>query len=171
MSAQTWPVPIAPRTLGTLFEFTYGVFRQNTAGITPEETLRAPEAGGNCMNWVGAHLVASRQGLLELLGRKATWTEEERKRYARGAEPLADVAEAIPWERIVADLDASQEELRAGIAALTPEQLAAPLPEDRNPFRVDSLGTLLAVFNFHESYHVGQLGLLRRLLGKPGAIA
>jgi hypothetical protein len=26
------------------------------------------------------------------------------------------------------------------------------------------------VFNFHESYHAGQVGLLRRLLGLPGVI-
>jgi uncharacterized damage-inducible protein DinB len=28
----------------------------------------------------------------------------------------------------------------------------------------------LAVLQFHEAYHAGQVGLLRRLLGKPGVI-
>jgi len=33
-----------------------------------------------------------------------------------------------------------------------------------------SLGSKLAVLQFHEAYHAGQLGLLRRIAGKKGAI-
>jgi hypothetical protein len=32
------------------------------------------------------------------------------------------------------------------------------------------IGTLLASIAFHEAYHLGQTGLSRRLLGKPGAL-
>ena len=31
-------------------------------------------------------------------------------------------------------------------------------------------GTRVAFLNFHEAYHAGQLGVLRRLAGKPGAL-
>lgn len=33
------------------------------------------------------------------------------------------------------------------------------------------LGETLSFLQFHEAYHTGQLGLQRRLIGKPGAIA
>ena len=29
---------------------------------------------------------------------------------------------------------------------------------------------MIATFNFHESYHAGQTGVLRRIAGKDGAI-
>ena len=77
----------------------------------------------------------------------------------------------MAWERIVADFEASQTVLLATLEGLSTEDLLAPLPAEKNPFRVDCMAEQLAVFSFHESYHVGQLGLLRRLLGKKGAIA
>lgn len=171
MSTEAPAIPVSPKTLGTLFEFTYAVFRRNTEGITHEESLKAPSPGGNCINWVGGHIVSVRLGMLEMLGVPPLWSPEHRERYRRGSAPLTNEAEALPWERILADLDTSQERLRSALAALTPERLVAPLPADRNPFGVDSFGDQLGLFHFHEAYHVGQLGVLRRLAGKPGAIA
>jgi hypothetical protein len=162
--------PIDPKVLSTLFNFTHLVFRRNVADITHDESLRSPQPGGNCMNWVAGHIVTTRDSILELVGRAPRWTEAERSRYARGSGGIKNPSDAVPWERILAEMDAGQEALLAGIAALTPEQLAAPLPADKNPFRVDSFGEQLAALHFHETYHVGQLGILRRLAGKPGAI-
>ena len=50
---------------------------------------------------------------------------------------------------------------------------AATSPDSRldEPLEKDTLGWRLAFLQFHEAYHAGQLGLLRRLLGKDGAIA
>lgn len=170
MSTQTQQVPVSPKALGMLFGFTHGVFRQNTAGVTHEDSLRQPQPSGNCINWVGGHLVSSRQGLLALLGAAPTWTQAEQDFYKRGSAPVTAAAGAMAWERIAADMDASQEALLGALSKLTAEQLLAPLPPEKNPFKVDCFGENLAIFQFHESYHVGQLGVLRRLLGRPGAI-
>lgn len=170
MSTQTQQLPVSPKTLGMLFRFTHGVFRQNTAGVTQEESLRQPQPAGNCINWVGGHLVSSRQGLLASLGVAPTWTQAERDYYKRGSAPVTGAAGTIAWERIAADMDASQEALLGVIANLDTERLLSALPPEGNPFQVDSLGENIAIFHFHESYHVGQLGVLRRLVGKPGAI-
>jgi uncharacterized damage-inducible protein DinB len=35
----------------------------------------------------------------------------------------------------------------------------------------ETLGSLLAVALFHQAYHAGQLGILRRIAGESGAIA
>ena len=170
MSTQTQIVPMNTKAIMTLFGFTHGVFRQNTAEVTHEESLRQPQPGGNCINWVGGHLAATRQGMLQMLGHAPTWTEDEMAFYRRGSSPVTTGVGAMRWERIAEDFDATQPLLMAGLAKLSPEDLAAPLPADRNPFKLDSLAEQMAVFNFHESYHVGQLGLLRRLVGKAGAI-
>jgi hypothetical protein len=123
------------------------------------------------MNWVGGHLVTSRCHLLELVGHEApAWDDAKRERYRRGSAPLTNPSEAAPWDEVVAALDDSQERLRAALAALTPEQLLSPLPEDKNPFQVDNLAEMLGTFAFHEAYHVGQLGVIRRNYGMDGAI-
>jgi len=64
---------------------------------------------------------------------------------------------------ILADLERSQERLMARLERVTGEELAAT--------RGDStMGKQLAFFQFHETYHVGQTGLLRRIAGKEGVI-
>ncbi len=35
----------------------------------------------------------------------------------------------------------------------------------------ETVGSLLAVVMFHQAYHSGQLGILRRIAGESGAIA
>jgi hypothetical protein len=171
MTTQAGTLPMNTKAITMLFEFTHGVFRRNVEGVTHEESLRAPQPGGNCMNWVGGHLVHTRDAILQMLGAAPIGSPAERERYARGSAPIRDASEAMAWDRIVRTFDSQQEALRAAFAGLTPERLAAPLPAERNPFQVDSVAEQLAVFSFHESYHVGQLGVLRRLCGKPGAIA
>ena len=47
------------------------------------------------------------------------------------------------------------------------EQLSRPL-EKPMPDGANTVAGLVRFMCFHESYHIGQLGLLRRLLGKPG---
>jgi hypothetical protein len=171
MNPATQTATLNAKAIATMFEFCHATFRRNVADLTHEQTMISPPIGGNCVNWVGGHIVSTRVSILEMLGKKMHWTPEERARYKRGSSPLTDAASALPWERILTDLDASQALLREAFPALTTEQLAAALPKDRNPFQVDSFGEQLAVLGFHESYHVGQLGILRRLAGKSGAIA
>jgi len=153
------------------FEFTYFVLTRNAEGITHEMSLAAPSPGGNCMNWVLGHILSTRSTILKLAGEEPVWGEAEAAPYQRGSEPLTPgrAAVARPFAELLADLARSQERLMAGLARITPEQLAAPglpgVPGGDQP-----VGTQLAVLNFHEAYHAGQTGILRRLAGLPGAI-
>ena len=157
-------------TLSKLFEFTYNVTKQNIQGFNHEDSLVQPQAAGNCLNWLLGHIVDTRNSILELLGEKRIWTPEESKSYVRGSEPIHDDSNALRWDKITADFDSTQERLRAGLAKLTAEELAAPLPEDKNPFGLESVAMMLGAFSFHESYHAGQIGLIRRVLGREGVI-
>jgi hypothetical protein len=157
-------------TLAKLFEFSYEVIRRNIAGIDAAESLAQPEPAGNCLNWVLGHIVAGRNGALRLLDQEPVWSEHESAPYVRGSAPIRDAAGALPWERIVEDFAASQERLRAGLAAATPESLATPPPDGTSAFGFSDVGGIVAGLHFHEAYHSGQTGLLRRLLDKEGAI-
>jgi len=149
--------------LGTLFQLTHYAVTVNTAGVTHEESLQAPPAGGNCMNWVLGHIVASRNGVLLALGEKPVWTAERFDHYKRGSDGLADRAKAIRFDAILADFNASQKTIESALGRISDADLAASLAQEDIPKNV-------ATLHFHESYHTGQLGILRRFLGKTGAI-
>ena len=55
----------------------------------------------------------------------------------------------------------------AAIRRLTPEDLSRPAPPDSKGDPVRTHDELLAVFGFHDAYHAGRTGLVRRFLGRP----
>ena len=57
--------------------------------------------------------------------------------------------------------------MREAFSRLTPERLAQPPTKQGLP-GVTDLTSLISFYAFHESYHVGQLGYARRLLGQAG---
>ncbi len=139
-------------------------------GIDHDESIRLPEMTGNNMNWVLGHIVVSRGGILELLGGQAIWDKSESEIYKRGSDRLTDPSRATDFNKIRSDYAASQEVLLEAIEAQTPETLSTRVDFSFVGRDEDSLEAALAGFAFHESYHVGQLGLLRRFLGHPGVI-
>ena len=151
-------------TLAELFTFNHRATHMNLEGLTHEDSLVQPPAGANCLNWVLGHVVASRNEILELLGEPPTWTEQESARYDRGSKGIHDAAEARPLPELITAFDRSQERILAGCARLTPERLAERFSERH------TIAQRLGFLQFHETYHVGQMGLLRRIAGKEGAI-
>lgn len=145
----------------------YGL-KTNTAELTHEESLEQPQAGGNCLNWVVGHIVANRNHILTLLGQEPIWSSEKAARYARGTEPIAGPEEGVlPLDQILADFDTAQDGIVAGLSEISDEELDVLVPwfgED-HPKAVALAGLV-----FHETYHLGQTGLLRRVVGREGAI-
>ncbi len=158
-------------TVGIQFSYTYAVLRMNVDGIEHPESLESPQPGGNCLNWVVGHVVATRNKLLtEVLGLPAIFPAEAIKTYNRGAPALKDGAAALPLGELMAIFEASQEPLRQGLRQVSDERLAEPAPFSPGNNPKETVGSLLAGLAFHEAYHVGQAGILRRLLGKEGAV-
>jgi len=153
-------------TLARMYSLTAFCVKSNAEGVSHEESLRPPAGGGASFNWIAGHVLASRNPLLGLVGRPPAFPES--KGYGRGES--IEPADARPLEEILARFDASQEALLAGLASLPAARLAEPIAF-RLPGGLKTVGEALAFFHFHEAYHTGQLGLLRRILGKPGAIA
>ncbi len=146
-------------TLSFFFGQTWWVIQHMTEGLTHADSLLLPAAGGNCLNWVLGHLVTERDEALGWLGQAPLWTEAETQIYQRRSEPLVEAAQALPLERILGDLAQTQEQMLARLATVTPEELAAPSGES-------TVGERLTFMLWHETYHVGQLELLRHLAGK-----
>jgi uncharacterized damage-inducible protein DinB len=156
-------------TLLGLYRLSHGALRMNLATLEHDDTLVQPQPAGNCINWVVAHILAVRDQMFALVGLEPVLGDRG-LRYRRSSQPVREGEDALPFEELLQALGRSQERLEAKLASLTTEQLAASFDGARLPGRPTNVGDMLAFFHFHESYHVGQVGLLRRVAGKEGAI-
>jgi uncharacterized damage-inducible protein DinB len=98
-------------------------------------------------------------------------SEERLKPYERNSSPLNDRTEALPLQELLAAFDIASERLDAGLTSLAPRRLDEPAPFSSANNPKETVRSLLANISFHQAYHAGQTGLLRRIAGKPGAIA
>lgn len=151
-------------------EATKQVFQANTEGVSQEESLAQPAAAGNCLNWIAGHLVTAYNDILPTLGEEPVWDEARTEVYKRGTEPPTEPSQAADIGEIGAAFSTAHERVLRGIGNLAPERWAEPAPYSPGNNPEETMGTLLHLIAFHQAYHVGQLGLGRRLLGKAGAI-
>src|SRR5262245_60858116 len=142
------------------------VVNRNCEGMTHEESLIHPQQGGQNFNWILGHIVRVRNEILELLGKKPLFEESKFSIYS----PKGFVPEkAVNVKELQNSFNALQRELLNGIESLPPEQLSQPttfIPNRDN----ETVGSTLATILWHEAYHAGQLGIIRRVVGKPGVI-
>lgn len=122
-------------------------------------------AGGNSALWVLAHLTTSKQGLLRALGEMRDRQPWEAG-VGRGGSPDAELPSS---EVILACWHEANTLLSSHLDAMTEDQGAQPAPRTM-PDGSTTRGGMARFLYFHEAYHLGQIGLLRRLCGKPGVI-
>jgi uncharacterized damage-inducible protein DinB len=149
---------ISPELIARYYSINHNVLHMQVEGLTHEDSLIQPPFRANNLNWVLGHIVSSRGGALKLLGAEPVWSKEEAASYARESEPLTDTEQAYPLEKILADLDETQERLEAALAGLTIEDMEQA-KGDR------TLGERLSFSYWHEAYHTGQTELLRQVSG------
>jgi hypothetical protein len=151
------------------YRFAHYVLKTNTEGMDHADSLVQPQPAGNCANWVLGHILVSRNMILRLLGAEPLLGDDESQPYRRGSAPLGDgAADAVSFEKLLGMLDASQETIMERLPTLDDEALAR---EVTGPFgKPEQLGNVIGALHFHEAYHAGQIGVIRRLLGREGAI-
>ncbi|WP_312991804.1 hypothetical protein [Chryseobacterium flavum] len=135
---------------------TFYLVSMNTEGITHEESMVFPNNEANSMNWILGHLIYIRNAFLNILGEESVWEAEKFSCYNRGAAALERKDEFIHFEELKTYMKKSQDRLEAKLNTL--DGFAAEKTKD------------ISTLCLHEIYHSGQLGYLRRILGKPGAI-
>jgi len=146
------------------------VLRANLAGVTHEESLVQPQPAGNCLNWVVGHLVNIYNSSLPLFGQERVIDPEALKVYDRGAPPLTDPAAATDLHRLVALWEEIAARVDAGIGSLSVEGLDHPAPFSPSGNPDETVRSLIATVLFHQAYHAGQTGVLRRIAGREGVI-
>ena len=156
-----------PKTLQHQMFFSSKALEFNLKGLVTQDLTKAPVEGGNCLAWMLGHILASRNAMLEVMRKESYWPKELSERFARGSEAVTASEEALPSaERFREDLDASYQKIVEALGDVRNERLAEPAPFSPLKIEGETVGGLLASLVFHESYHVGQTGVMRRILGK-----
>lgn len=158
------------RDLVSMFKINHSALHANIDDVSVAESLIRPDKGCNSLNWVLGHIMLSRDVILEALGLKKILTQAESYPYRRGSDPN-ETPPATSFNRLVEAFDESQRQLIARLWQLSPDELQATEPSIEGGEAQPALGDYLRFLNFHETYHVGQTGVLRRMIGKAGAIA
>lgn len=145
-----------------MLERNLNTIRKQVAGLTHENSLLQLPFRGNCLNWTVGHILMHRDYMLKLLGGQPTLHELETELYATGSEPITAEAQAVQFEILMEHLQTTHTRLLDILGARAADELATVVPSDE---RQRSLGQMLFVLGWHETYHVGQTEILRQLAG------
>lgn len=144
-----------------MFKTNTGIFDKAIAGVPKERWLTQPNDECNHLTWVAGHVVVHRALAAEMLGAK--WSAPWRKLFSRGAKLVS--ADQYPGaEELLRAWSEVSEKLWASLSNATEEDLAKPAPEGV-PTLDGKLGGFVAFLCLHESFHVGQLSYIKKLLG------
>lgn len=148
----------------TAFNGNARLLEMNAAGLTDELAHRRPASGVASAAWILGHLIMTRRSILKLLGKALPEEPIWSAHYARGG-PGASAH--LSWAELLEAFGSTSQELK--------EAIQSQDDWDR-PTLNPALGTeqpleqILAFLYMHECYHLGQVGIIRKLHGLPGAI-
>lgn len=137
------------------------LFEKVTAAVPTELWLSRPGDSSNHLTWITGHVVLHRGRISKLLG--TNWSAPWESLFVRGATLEEDTKYPSPTELQRAWKDVS-ENLATSLANVSPETLSKPV-NNPSPSLDGTVGGLVAFLCFHETYHVGQMGFLKKMLG------
>lgn len=151
--------------LARRYRFNENLLSTVTSGFEADDWAAAPPVGGNNPIWILGHVVTSRRFLVRKLGRPSSEGAWE-VYFQMGSQVREPAAYPSPTTLLAAFRQAG-EDLTVMCGCL--DEAAATSPFGTTfPDGSDTLGGGAAFLYMHEVYHIGQLGLLRRMRGRPG---
>lgn len=151
-------------------DFARGQTRLLLADIDDADWFRQPAGAGTHVGWQVGHLAMAEYGLclFRIRGRRLEDTElmsgRFRKQFSRGTKPDPDPANNPTPAEIRTVFDRVHDQALSEMADYDIAMLDEPVEEPHAVYAT-KLGALLFC-PVHEMIHVGQIGLLRRMLGK-----
>ena len=153
------------------FGYSHWVLNKNLEDISNGESMKPATDGANCLNWVVGHVLRARNEAHSLLGLDPAIDEESATPYKQGNDPADLTATvAMPLEKLIVAFNASQEALMARLGSVSEVELTASCKHVLDKDQESTVAVQLAGLSFHESYHAGQTGIMRRLLGKKSLL-
>jgi uncharacterized damage-inducible protein DinB len=138
------------------------LFINALAAVTDDQAKQRLSQHNNPLNWLVTHTVWARYNMAALLGKPGT------NPYAglfEGFRPFDESMKFDSLEKLKEEWRKASALLNEALAAVTDEHLAADAPF-KNPTGDSSIGGTIAFLAQHESYDIGQMGLLKKFLTK-----
>lgn len=150
---------ISAEGLVTAYTRNASYIRTHLAGLTHADALVQPPVTGNCILWVVGHIVCYRNYIMKALGQPSVLPAADR--FAKDSAPvLADEPGLAQLEALVVAFEQAQEQILLSVRELNEAQALEVITiGDFTMPRAE----LLMSYMRHESYHAGQLELLRQL--------
>lgn len=148
-------------TIGSMFKTNNSLFERATKDIPAEQWLTQPGTNSNPLAWIAGHLVVSRAFAVKLLG--GEWSAPWAQLFARGAKQPQPHEYPAP-----AEIQRAWQEVSEKLAAALPRSSAEALNKEVPKGQPSLDGTVAGTIGFmclHETYHMGQLGFVRKSLG------
>ncbi|MGH9315473.1 MAG: DinB family protein [Vicinamibacterales bacterium] len=139
------------------------LFRNCLDGISDEKAAIRPSASTNSTAFVAAHVADARFYLLRVLGSEQP---NPLTAYLDGARGIDDVTQCPSLAEIQRAWTAASHALRDRLATMTAAELDATVTT-RFPVADQTMLSVLTFLVQHDSYHIGQLALLRKHAGLP----
>ena len=148
--------------LEIIFGLNTRLFNNTLAGVTEERSEERISGHSNSFKWIATHTVWARYNTLMFLGKPA---QNPYPGLFENFKPY-DPADKYPsLEEIKKDWQKASELLKDALGSVSEEHLSADSPI-KNPIGDFTNGGTIAFFAEHESYDIGQLGLLKKYLTK-----
>ena len=148
--------------LSRQFAFDDGFFDVITEGFEPEHWSARAEGVANSALWIVGHLAMCRRYLARMAGAEIAKDDWE-SLFNMGADAVLP-DDAPDHEAMVAHYKTAGATLVEALSELSAEdadkEIQAQFPDGAN-----TLAAGARFLHFHEAYHLGQLGLIRRLSG------
>lgn len=145
------------------FDLQRSWFLNSLADISEEESHKQMADNLNPIKWVAGHVVNTRMSLLAILTGKAQDTNYN-KLFGKGSSNKID--SSFPTiEDIQLKWNSVSVQLSEYISSLSEDTLLSP-PPFQTAIPNTTLHGLIAFMVIHEAQHIGQISILRKLLGK-----
>lgn len=153
----------SPQTFISIFKVNSALFVNAFKDVDDKTASKRPNEKTNSMIFLALHSVDSRYYVLNLLGSRAKNPYAEEYKDVRIIE---DVKKYPSLEELLKEWKKTDRLLTKKLGGLRPKQLKSKT-DFKFSFADKTLHGALSFLTAHESYHIGQLGLIKKYLGLP----
>ncbi|MGC1461864.1 MAG: DinB family protein [Terracidiphilus sp.] len=156
-------MPVAPELVTTahIYKRNEVMLAKAIDGLSGEQWTQRPQETSNSALWILGHIVWARSMALKFLG--VSWSAPWLTHFERGSKP-EDASQYPSSDEVLAAWKELSASMPPALEAVPAEAMAAAT-SSQSPSLDGTVGGMVSFLAMHETYHVGQVVYLRRLLG------
>ncbi|HXC17137.1 MAG TPA: DinB family protein [Holophagaceae bacterium] len=148
----------------TAYGTTLALLERNLPGLTDELAVQRPGPAAASPAWLLAHIYMTRRLILKMLGMSQAKEADLGEDGYRGSD---GATVHVPFSELMKRFRATDELMKQAFMGVTDWEIPT---RNLGTGQEQPLESVIAFLHMHESYHIGQIALGRKLLGLPGVM-